>query len=97
MSNYKRILFTGSTGRFGKIFKKLNNKKKFIYPSKKELNVESIQSITKYFKKFKPDLVVHSAALSRPMEIHDKKPSESIGTNIIGTSNLVRNCIKKIK
>ncbi len=95
MSNYKRILFTGSTGRFGKIFKKLNNNKKFIYPSKKELNIESIQSITKYFKKFKPDLVVHSAALSRPMEIHDKKPSESIGTNIIGTSNLVRECIKK--
>ena len=95
MSTYNRILFTGSTGRFGKIFKKLNNNKKFIYPSRKQLNIENIQSIAKYFKKFKPDLVVHCAALSRPMEIHDKRPSESISANIIGTSNLVKECIKK--
>ena len=95
MSTYNKILFTGSTGRFGKIFKKLNSNKKFIYPSRKQLNIENIQSIAKYFKKFKPDLVVHCAALSRPMEIHDKKPSESISANIIGTSNLVKECIKK--
>ena len=50
MSTYNKILFTGSTGRFGKIFKKLNNNKKFIYPSRKQLNIENIQSIAKYFE-----------------------------------------------
>ena len=38
------------------------------------------------------------AALSRPMSIHDKKISESIDINIIGTSNVVKVCEKfKIK
>ena len=42
MSNYKnRVVFTGGTGRFGKVFKKKekDTKFKFYFPSKKELNI----------------------------------------------------------
>ena len=95
MSNYKKIIFTGGSGRFGKIFKKINSNKKYIYPSSKELNIANINSIKKSLKKYKPDLVVHCAALSRPMDIHNKKINKSIETNIIGTSNLVNACFKK--
>jgi dTDP-4-dehydrorhamnose reductase len=43
-------------------------------------------------------IFIHIAALSRPMEIHDKKIDLSIQTNIIGTANVVRACSKlKIK
>jgi len=94
MSIYKKILFTGSTGRFGKVFKKINNSNKFIYPTIKQLNIINQSSILKFFKKNKIDLVIHCAALSRPMNIHIKKPIESISTNIIGTANLVNECIK---
>jgi len=95
MSIYKKILFTGSSGRFGKVFKKINNSKKFIYPTSKQLNIINPLSVSKFFKKNKIDLVIHCAALSRPMNIHERKPIKSISTNIIGTANLVNECIKK--
>jgi len=95
MSIYKKILFTGSSGRFGKVFKKINSSKKFIYPTSKQLNIINPLSVSKFFKKNKIDLVIHCAALSRPMNIHEKKPIESISANIIGTANLVNECIKK--
>ena len=42
--------------------------------------------------------MIHSAALSRPMSIHDENIEESISTNIIGTSNIVKICSQeKIK
>ena len=96
MSIYKNILFTGSNGRFGKVFKKINNNNdKYIYPTKKQLDIIDQLSISNFFEKNKIDLVIHCAALSRPMNIHIKKPIESISTNIIGTANLVNECIKR--
>ena len=95
MPKYNRIIFTGSTGRFGRVFRKFNNKKKYFYPEKKELDITNINSIRECFNKIKPDLIIHCAALSRPMEIHEKKPAKSISINIIGTANLVNECIKR--
>tara|TARA_B100000029_G_C17597072_1_gene964550 strand:+ start:2485 stop:3192 length:708 start_codon:yes stop_codon:yes gene_type:complete len=87
-----KIIFTGGSGRFGKVFKKKNIFKNIKFPSKKELNILNKSSITKYLKKNKPDIVIHAAGLSRPMDIHEKKISESISKNIIGTCNLVITC-----
>jgi len=95
MSNYKKILFTGSTGRFGALFKSFFDSKKYIYPTRKELDITSKKSIKKFIVKKKPDLVIHCAALSRPMDVHEKEISKSILTNIIGTANLVRECEEK--
>ena len=95
MSIYKKILFTGSSGRFGKVFKKINNNRNYIYPTSRQLNIINPSSVSKFFKKNKIDLVIHCAALSRPMNIHERKPIKSISTNIIGTANLVNECIKK--
>ena len=98
MSNYKKILFTGASGRFGQVFKKIYNSKKYLYPSRKEFNITNYKSSLKYIKKNKPDLIIHCAALSRPMSIHNTNIIDSIETNIIGTSNLVKACsIQKIK
>ena len=88
----KRIVMTGGTGRFAKIFKKIKKKEKIYFPTKKILNLKNFNSIKKYIKKIKPDYLIHCAALSRPMDIHEKNIDESITTNIIGTSNIVRIC-----
>ena len=88
----KRIVMTGGTGRFAKIFKKIKKKEKIYFPSKKILNLKNFNSIKKYIKRIKPDYLIHCAALSRPMDIHEKNIDESITTNIIGTSNIVRIC-----
>ena len=84
-----KIIVTGSESRFGKTLKKLNNKK-FIFRTKKELNILSKQSISKNLKRYKPNCILHLAGLSRPMKIHDTNIGKSIDLNIIGTCNLVK-------
>ena len=88
----KKIVITGGDGRFAQILKKDNNKLNILYPGKKELNVLDIISVNKYLKKNKPKYLIHAAALSRPMSIHDKQISKSIDLNIIGTANIVKIC-----
>tara|TARA_B100000035_G_C20980304_1_gene545135 strand:+ start:99 stop:809 length:711 start_codon:yes stop_codon:yes gene_type:complete len=88
----KKILFTGGSGRFGTVLKLSKNNFKIYYPSRKDLNILSLNSITKYIKKTKPNYFVHAAGLSRPMSIHDKNIKKSIMLNIIGTSNVVIAC-----
>ena len=88
----KKIIMTGGSGRFAKVFKKFKNKEDIFFPSKKTLNLVNINSIRKYVKKIKPNYVIHCAALSRPMNIHEKNIEESISRNIIGTCNVVKVC-----
>ena len=91
----KKIVFTGGSGRFAKVFRLVKHKYQIEYPSKTKLNIENFNSILRYLKKTKPDYLIHCAALSRPMGIHEKNISKSILTNIIGTSNIVRACSQK--
>ena len=94
----KKIVVTGSDGRFAKELKKISSKYNFIFRNKKQLNILSVSSINKNIKKFKPNYILHLAGLSRPMSIHNDQINKSIDLNIIGTCNLVKICnIKKIK
>ena len=88
----KKVVITGGEGRFAQILKRDNKKLNIIYPTKKKLNVLDVNSIKKYLKKYKPQYLIHAAALSRPMDIHDKQVSKSIDLNIIGTANIVKVC-----
>ena len=95
----KKIIFTGGSGKFGKVFKKFNlNKKNIYYPSSNTFDVTNIKKMEKIIKRIRPKFIIHAAAISRPMEMHEKKVAKSISTNIIGTSNIVNLCYKyKIK
>ena len=88
----KKIVITGGDGRFAQVLKRDNKRLNILYPSKKELNILNINSINGYLKKNKPKYLVHAAALSRPMNIHDMQISKSIDLNIIGTANVVKVC-----
>ena len=52
MLNKKKIVVTGGTGRFGKVFKNYNSKNNYLFPTKKELNILKIKSIKKYLKNY---------------------------------------------
>ena len=95
----KKILVTGGKGRFARVLKKVTeNKYKFIFTDKKNLNILNSQSIVKCLKKYKVNYVLHLAALSRPMKIHITNIEKSIRTNIIGTCNVALACLKfKVK
>ena len=88
----KKIVITGGVGRFAQVLKKDNKKLNILYPGKKELDILDLNSIKKYLKKNKPQYLIHAAALSRPMNIHNKQISTSINLNIIGTANIVKVC-----
>jgi len=90
----KKIIFTGGTGRFGRVFKSYKTNFKIKFPKRKQLNVENFSSIERYIKKFKPNYFIHCAALSRPMSVHEKNLEKSININIIGTCNVVKACQK---
>ena len=93
-----KIVFTGGNGRFGNVLKKIKTKYKVYFPSRNQLDITNFKKAENYIKKIKPKFLIHAAALSRPMEIHDKNIIKSIDTNIIGTSNIVKICSKlKIK
>jgi len=91
----KKILVTGGEGRFAKILKNKKSKYKFIFRSKKQLNILSINSIKNNIKKFKPNYILNLAGLSRPMNIHEKNIDKSIDLNIIGAANIVKVCVEK--
>ena len=90
----KKILVTGGNGRFAKILKENNNKLNLVFASRKECNILDIKSIQKIFKKIKPNIILHCAGLSRPMQTHEKNISKSIDLNIIGTANITKVCEK---
>jgi dTDP-4-dehydrorhamnose reductase len=90
----QKILVTGGDGRFAKILKHKNFKLKLYFASKKECNILSLSSLENIIKRIKPNIVLHTAGLSRPMDLHEKDINRSIDLNIIGTSNLVKICNK---
>ncbi len=90
----KKILVTGGNGRFAKVLKEKNNTLNLYFASKKECNILNEKSILRAIKKIKPDIILHTAALSRPMKIHETNINKSIDLNIIGTANLVKICNK---
>lgn len=89
------IVITGGHGRFATVLKKTFNSNKIFYPNKNQLNILSKNSITNYLKRIKPKIIIHLAGLSRPMKIHDYDLKKSINLNIIGTCNIVTECVKK--
>ena len=91
----KKIVFTGGSGRFGQVFKKIQTKEKIYFPKKQQLNIENFELIKRYLNKINPTYLIHAAGLSRPMNIHEKNISKSININIIGTANIVKACMEK--
>ena len=93
MINRNKIVVTGGNGRFAQSLKKIRSNYKFIYPTKKHLDITNLKSIRKFLKKTKPQSVLHLAGLSRPMIEHENDINKSINLNIIGTANVVQICL----
>ena len=87
-----KIVVTGGTGRFATVLKRYETKHEMFYPTKKELDILDYKKIISYLKKFKPEILIHLAGLSRPMNIHQTDINKSIDLNIIGTSNITKAC-----
>ena len=90
----KKILITGGGGNLATELVKANTKHKITALSKAQLNVCNQDDIELALSSYRPDILIHTAALTRPMVKHIESPSTSINSNIIGTSNITLSCIK---
>ena len=81
--NKTKIIVTGGAGRFAAVLKKSKTNINYLFPNKKDLNILRTSSIKKYIKDHKAKYLIHNAALSRPMSIHDRNISKSIDINIM--------------
>lgn len=91
----QKILIIGGSGNLGNFFRKSEISKKFIFPSKKKLNLLNENQIYNFLKKNKIKKIINCAALAR-IEKCEKFPHKAIKVNLEGTLNLV-NSIKKLR
>ena len=89
------ILISGGDGNLAKEIVKANNGYNIIALPKSSLNINDKDELDKIINEVKPNIFIHTAALTRPMIKHITHPEISIETNIIGTSNIVLACMKK--
>lgn len=93
---YKNILLTGSTGKLGSAIEESKKFQNIISSTRKFLDITDKKSVKNFFQNNKIDMIIHCAALAR-MKRCEEDPIAAIKTNIIGTSNLIKETIKKEK
>lgn len=91
MLDQKKILFTGGSGLLGVEFKK--NLPDIHYPSKTEFDITNFDQMDQYLGNGNWSMIVHAGAFTSPPRI-DQNPLLAIDVNIIGTSNVVKLCMK---
>lgn len=80
------VLVTGGSGKLGSSLKKVFPKA--LFPSHFQLEVTNPKSVFSYFKKFKPKLIIHAAALA-DVKACEKDKKLAWKTNVEGTRNLI--------
>lgn len=91
MISPKEIIFTGGSGLLGSEIKKLIPEAN--YPSSEKFDVTNYDQMENYTERGIYRLMVHSAAFTSPPKI-DQEPLRAIETNIIGTANVAKLCMK---
>ena len=91
---YKNILLTGALGELGRAISSSKIFPHLLAPSREILDITKPDTIKKFFGNNDFDAIIHCAALARIWEC-EENPIKAIETNIVGTSNLVNEVLKK--
>ena len=51
MKKKDKIIFTGGSGKFGKVFRRIHQNKEIVYPTSNQLDIKNYKSIKKYLSK----------------------------------------------
>jgi len=87
-----KILITGGSGLLGSnLIKILEKEHEVLAPSSKQLNIRIPESINNYIDSFKPDVLIHCAAIAKFAEA-ENRPLDTIDINVKGTINVVQSC-----
>ena len=93
------ILITGNGTLARELLKYSTKKTPIISLSKREMDITNEEQVSNTIKKYMmmpdfPKYIIHTAALTKPMDINDKNPITSIDVNIVGTANIAKICNK---
>jgi len=99
MKKKDKVLITGSKGMLGSACCRLMiHKYQVLAPTKKELNLDNLKNLEKYFKKNKPRFVINCAAKVGGILSNMNNQVEYVNSNIIIQKNIFEVCKKfKIK
>ena len=93
------ILVTGKGKLAQELVKLSSSDLSIVALSKREMDVSDEYIVSDVIKEYMmkpnyPKYLVHTAALTKPMEINDRNPILSLSSNIVGTANVVKICHK---
>lgn len=87
-----KVVITGGSGRLGKdLCRRFEKEHTVLSPSRTELEITSFEQVSQYFDAVRPDLLIHSAAIS-DADICQLDPSKAFWANTLATQNLVLAC-----
>ena len=90
---YKNILLTGGSGTLGSNIINLNYIENIIAPTHDELDICNPYLIEKFFQSNEINAIINCVALARIKEC-EENPVKALETNVIGTSNLVKEVLR---
>ena len=91
-TSFKKILVLGSSGFVGKNFQnsvKAVDKKLFLFPSRKELDLLNQENVNEWFSKNKPTVVILAAAKVGGIMANYKNPADFILENLKIQNNII--------
>lgn len=88
-----RIFITGSSGQLGKSLVAAKIRGEVYLATKKDLDIVDEKKVMDQITRFKPDVVIHLASLTRGDECA-KNPKLARAINVLGTKNVIQACLK---
>lgn len=86
----EKMLITGATGFLGsRVAQYYKDKYEVLTPTHGEMDITDASSVMNYFRENRPDIVIHSAAISDVGRC-EREPELSWSVNVVGTENVVR-------